>query len=263
LPEPCFPVTGVAQDPARKPSGKADWTYPQVCAKSGPGSPHLRSRSCPVIPSSTAIVPGHKCNGLMYCWPTTTNQGYDEDGPRSIDWLHDNGCRVLALMGGEPLLRPDIAHKGRLLRGQKGLLDLHRNQRSTAASRGCRSARRRSAAVFTSRSMLEREAELAEAFVPGQKNLEYLIRKQRVRLHGVSQYQHLSQQSRRRPHAYRIRARPPAGHRLHINETPMLEQDEHFSISTRTLPTSVPKIGGPWTNSSTGSSERTKRDIRW
>ena len=30
---------------------------------------------------------------------------------RSIDWLHDTGCRVLALMGGEVLLRPDFAHK--------------------------------------------------------------------------------------------------------------------------------------------------------
>ncbi len=30
---------------------------------------------------------------------------------RSIDWLHDNGCRVLALMGGEPLLRPKLTHK--------------------------------------------------------------------------------------------------------------------------------------------------------
>ena len=29
----------------------------------------------------------------------------------TIDWLHDHGCRVLALMGGEPLLRPQFAHK--------------------------------------------------------------------------------------------------------------------------------------------------------
>jgi MoaA/NifB/PqqE/SkfB family radical SAM enzyme len=30
---------------------------------------------------------------------------------RSIDWLPDHSCRVLALMGGEPLLRPQFAHK--------------------------------------------------------------------------------------------------------------------------------------------------------
>ena len=38
--------------------------------------------------------------------------GMTEDvAKRSIDWLRDTGCRVLALMGGEPLLRPDFAHK--------------------------------------------------------------------------------------------------------------------------------------------------------
>jgi MoaA/NifB/PqqE/SkfB family radical SAM enzyme len=30
---------------------------------------------------------------------------------RSIDWLYDRGCRVLGLMGGEPLLRPQFVHK--------------------------------------------------------------------------------------------------------------------------------------------------------
>ena len=30
---------------------------------------------------------------------------------RSIDWLHGKGSRVLAIMGGEPLLRPDFIHK--------------------------------------------------------------------------------------------------------------------------------------------------------
>src|SRR5207247_1572714 len=30
---------------------------------------------------------------------------------RSIDWLHSIGSRVLALMGGEPLLRPKFIHK--------------------------------------------------------------------------------------------------------------------------------------------------------
>ena len=30
---------------------------------------------------------------------------------QSIDWLHSIGWRVLALMGGEPLLRPKFIHK--------------------------------------------------------------------------------------------------------------------------------------------------------
>src|SRR5260370_25894091 len=39
-------------------------------------------------------------------------QGMTQDtARRSIDWLRDTGCRVLALMGGEPLLRPDFVHR--------------------------------------------------------------------------------------------------------------------------------------------------------
>ncbi len=35
----------------------------------------------------------------------------DEDtAKRSIDWLHSTTCRALALMGGEPLLRPLFVH---------------------------------------------------------------------------------------------------------------------------------------------------------
>ena len=35
----------------------------------------------------------------------------EDTAGRAIDWLHDTGCRVLALMGGEVLLRPGFVHK--------------------------------------------------------------------------------------------------------------------------------------------------------
>jgi len=35
----------------------------------------------------------------------------EEVAKASIDWLHSTTCRVLALMGGEPLLRPKFVHK--------------------------------------------------------------------------------------------------------------------------------------------------------
>jgi hypothetical protein len=57
---------------------------------------------------------------------------------RSIDWLHDHGCRVLALMGGEPLLRPDTAHKTVLLCRKERVLGVHRRQRTAAATGGGR-----------------------------------------------------------------------------------------------------------------------------
>lgn len=55
-----------------------------------------------------------KCNlDCHYCWSYNNNvKGMTEDvARRSIDWLHDIGCRVLAIMGGEPLLRPGFMHK--------------------------------------------------------------------------------------------------------------------------------------------------------
>lgn len=39
---------------------------------------------------------------------------------RSIDWLHDTGAGVLALMGGEPLLRPQFAHRVCYYAAKKG-----------------------------------------------------------------------------------------------------------------------------------------------
>ncbi|MCU1340057.1 MAG: Radical domain heme biosynthesis protein [Bryobacterales bacterium] len=54
-----------------------------------------------------------KCNlDCHYCWAFDNRvTGMTEDiAKRSIDWLRDTGAGVLALMGGEPLLRPQFAH---------------------------------------------------------------------------------------------------------------------------------------------------------
>jgi MoaA/NifB/PqqE/SkfB family radical SAM enzyme len=55
-----------------------------------------------------------KCNvDCHYCWSFNNDvKGMTEDtARRAIDWLESIGCRVLALMGGEPLLRPQFIHK--------------------------------------------------------------------------------------------------------------------------------------------------------
>lgn len=44
-----------------------------------------------------------------------------EDTERAINWLHSTTCRVLALMGGEVLLRPHFVHKVIYLAAKKGL----------------------------------------------------------------------------------------------------------------------------------------------
>lgn len=55
-----------------------------------------------------------KCNvDCHYCWAFNNKvKGMTEETAiRSIDWLKANGCRVIALMGGEPLLRRDMILK--------------------------------------------------------------------------------------------------------------------------------------------------------
>jgi len=55
----------------------------------------------------------YKCNlDCHYCWSyDNTVKGMTSPVARkSIDWLHSIGNRVLALMGGEPLLRPQFIH---------------------------------------------------------------------------------------------------------------------------------------------------------
>jgi len=55
-----------------------------------------------------------KCNlQCHYCWASNNREpGMTEQTARdAVDWLHSIGCRVLALMGGEPLLRPDFVHR--------------------------------------------------------------------------------------------------------------------------------------------------------
>jgi MoaA/NifB/PqqE/SkfB family radical SAM enzyme len=55
-----------------------------------------------------------KCNlDCHYCWAFDNSvKGMTEEvARRSIDWLHSVGCRVVAIMGGEPLLRPKFIHK--------------------------------------------------------------------------------------------------------------------------------------------------------
>lgn len=81
------------------------WLFPYVRSRVLPGEFH------PII---AYLFTEWKCNlDCHYCWAFDNSvKGMTEDvARRSIDWLHASGCRVLALMGGEPLLRPQFVHK--------------------------------------------------------------------------------------------------------------------------------------------------------
>jgi MoaA/NifB/PqqE/SkfB family radical SAM enzyme len=119
LPDPVFPERPELQsvpDPETTPE-KRTWGPPYVYrAMRGWLFPYVRSRVMPgdFHPIIAYLFTEWKCNlDCHYCWAFDNRvRGMTEDvARRSIDWLHDHGCRVLALMGGEPLLRPQLVHK--------------------------------------------------------------------------------------------------------------------------------------------------------
>ncbi len=90
------------------------WLYPYVRSRVMPGDFH------PII---AYLFTEWKCNlDCHYCWAFDNSvKGMTEDtARRAIDWLHETGCRVLALMGGEVLLRPQFAHKVVYYAAKKG-----------------------------------------------------------------------------------------------------------------------------------------------
>ena len=119
LPDPVYPERPALQaipDPEVTPDKRTwdsqyiyramrGWLFPYVRSRVKPGDFH------PII---AYLFTEWKCNlDCHYCWAFDNRvKGMTEDvARRSIDWLHDHGCRVLALMGGEPLLRPQLVHK--------------------------------------------------------------------------------------------------------------------------------------------------------
>lgn len=100
---------------------------------------------------------------------------------RSIDWLHDNGCRVLALMGGEPLLRPDFVHKVVYYAAKKGFwVYIATNGRSLRPEVADRLGDAGVSVFNFALDSWDLKPSLPKAFVPAQKNLEHILRKQYV-----------------------------------------------------------------------------------
>jgi MoaA/NifB/PqqE/SkfB family radical SAM enzyme len=93
----------------------------------GLGAPYFKSRVLPgeLRPLIAYLFSEWKCNlDCHYCWSyDNTVKGMTEPTAKvSIDWLHSIGNRFLALMGGEPLLRPNFIHKIVYYAAQKDFL---------------------------------------------------------------------------------------------------------------------------------------------
>jgi len=86
-------ITSEPLPPSSEPAALPDPVYPRFPERCGDVPPDPRSVPRNRNPYRTRVTP------FMI--------------RRAVDWLHDTGCRVLALMGGEVLLRPQFRYNDR------------------------------------------------------------------------------------------------------------------------------------------------------
>jgi MoaA/NifB/PqqE/SkfB family radical SAM enzyme len=244
LPQPVFPqhpeLLTEEELPADKHGSPTDpykrrWTAPLIYrAVRGWLLPYLKSRLLPgdFHPIIAYLFTEWKCNlDCHYCWAFDNRvKGMREDtARRSIDWLHSTTCRVLALMGGEPLLRPHFVHKVVYYAAKKGFwIYLPTNARLLRPDVIDRVADAGVAVVNLAVDAVEEKPGLPKALAPVRKYFDYLITKQYR--YGYSVFFNINicknnledvQQLTELAHRHGIATD------YHINESPMLEQ-AHF-----------------------------------
>jgi MoaA/NifB/PqqE/SkfB family radical SAM enzyme len=236
-------------------AGQRKWTAPLVLrAMNGWLFPYMRSRVLPgkFHPIIAYLFTEWKCNlDCHYCWAFDNSvKGMTEDvAKRSIDWLHSTTCRVLALMGGEPLLRPKFAHKVIYYAAKKGFwIYLPTNARLMRPEVTDWLADAGVATVNFAVDTVEEKPGLPKALAPVRKYFDYLIRKQykygytvffnmnicRTNLEDIKQLTEIAHDN-------------GIATDYHINESPMIEQ-EHFKHydenSTYITKEDWPKVDG-------------------
>jgi MoaA/NifB/PqqE/SkfB family radical SAM enzyme len=238
LPDPVFPrFPELLGDPGPDtPPERRKWGAKKL-ARTARGwlAPYIRSRVFPgdFHPITSYLFLEYKCNlDCWYCWAFDNKiRGMTEDvARRSIDWLHDRGCRVLGLMGGEPLLRPQFAHKVLYYAARKGFwVYVGTNGRLLRPEVTDRLGDAGVAVFNFALDSWDLKPSLPKALVPVRQNLEYLMRKQYVYDYMVFFNMNIC---RNNTEDIRKLTEYAHDHRVatdyHINETPMLEQDEHF-----------------------------------
>jgi MoaA/NifB/PqqE/SkfB family radical SAM enzyme len=238
LPEPIFPLhPEKLRDPGpASPPEVRHWNRQEIYRKMrGWLFPYIRSRALPgdFHPITAYLFLEYKCNvDCWYCWAFNNKvKGMTEDvARRSIDWLHDHGCRVLALMGGEPLLRPQFVHKVVYYAAKKGFwIYIGTNGRLLRPEVADRLADAGTAVFNFALDSWNLQPSLPKAVEPVRNNLEYLLRKQYV--YGYMVFCNINI-CRNNLEDVRKITEFAHEHRIatdyHINETPMIEQDEHF-----------------------------------
>ena len=202
------------------------WLYPYVRSRVVPGDFH------PII---CYLFTEYKCNlDCHYCWAFNNQvSGMTEDvAKRSIDWVHSLGCRVLALMGGEVLLRPKFVHKVLYYAARQGFwIYVPTNGRLMREDVIDRMGDAGVATVNLAVDSVEDRKELPKALNPILPYFKYLIKKQyvygfsvffninitRINLEDVKQLTEIAHDS-------------GIATDYHINESPLLDQP-HFEHS--------------------------------
>ena len=243
LPEPVFPQHPrlMAQDDnyeemlALARVNKRPWKSDKIYrAMKGWLFPYMKSRVLPgqFHPVIAYLFTEWKCNlDCHYCWAFDNSvKGMTEDvAKRSIDWLHSTTCRVLALMGGEPLLRPQFAHKVIYYAAKKDFwVYLPTNARLMRPDVTDRVLDAGVAIVNFAVDAVDEKPGLPKALNPVRKNFDYLMRKQYK--YGAAVFFNINIC---RNNIEDVKQLTEIAHDngiatdYHINESPMIEQD-HF-----------------------------------
>jgi len=244
LPEPVFPLYPgkcgvVPPDPRSVPHNGSPYrtrVTPFIVRRALRGwlYPYLRSRVSfgdfhPII---AYLFTEWKCNlDCHYCWAFDNSvEGMTEDtARRAIDWLHDTGCRVLALMGGEVLLRPQFVHKVVYYAARKGFwVYVPTNGRLLRKDVIDRLADAGVATFNVALDSIDARPELPKALSPIRPEFDYLVTKQYVYDYSVFININIT-----RINLDDVRELTEIAHDAgiatdyHINESPMLDQP-HF-----------------------------------
>ncbi len=202
------------------------------------GAPYFKSRwhNKEVRPIIPYLFTEWKCNlDCHYCWSyNNAVKGMTEDtAKQSIDWLHSIGSRVLALMGGEPLLRPKFIHKIVSYSAKKDIfVYLPTNGRLMKPEVIDQLGDAGIATVNLAVDSVKERKSLPKAFEPIKPYFEYLVKRQRYYGYTVMFNINICHNN-----MDDVKELTEIAHNAgiatdyHINETPMTEQD-HFKHLT-------------------------------
>jgi len=250
LPEPVFPMNKRTTDMKR--SGFVYHANNGTRAFRRWFIPYVQSRvmSDEFRPLLSYLFTEWKCNlDCHYCWAFDNRvKGMTEDtARRSIDWLHSVGCRVIAIMGGEPLLRPKFIHKVVYYGTKRGFfVYLPTNGRLLKPEVCDWIGDAGVAAINFAVDCVDEKPGLPKALKPIRSHFDYMVKMQRRYGYMVVFNMNIC-----RNNMDDIRELTEIAHDhgistdYHINETPMLEQ-EHFKHlkenETYLRPEDFPKV---------------------